>query len=34
MVIWAVPLSSLKPEDAVADWTILKEMECKTLDGW
>jgi hypothetical protein len=30
----ALGLSSLKPEDAVADWSILEEKERKTLDDW
>lgn len=30
----ALGLSSLKPEDAVADWSTLEEKERKTLDDW
>lgn len=30
----ALGLSSLKPEDAVADWSTLEEKDRKTLDDW
>ncbi|KAF8490370.1 cytochrome b5-like heme/steroid binding domain-containing protein [Russula emetica] len=30
----ALGLSSLKPEDAVGDWSTLEEKERKTLDDW
>ena len=30
----ALGLSSLKPEDAVADWSTLEDKDRKTLDDW
>ena len=30
----ALGLSSLKPEDAVPDWSTLEEKDRKTLDDW
>ncbi|KAH9026719.1 cytochrome b5-like heme/steroid binding domain-containing protein [Lactarius deliciosus] len=30
----ALGMSSLKPEDAVADWSTLEEKDRKTLDDW